>query len=63
VQTIISVSPLFLNVPTMQQPEAYIGSAAQLFDADGRVRNEATRDFLVTFMKAFAAWVEKNSLR
>ena len=54
-------SLVFLDVPTMQQPEAYIGGAAQLFDADGKIINEATREFLVKFINAFAAWVAKNS--
>jgi chromate reductase len=54
-------SLVFLDVPTMQQPEAYIGGAAQLFDADGKITNEATREFLVKFINAFAAWVAKNS--
>jgi len=54
-------SLVFLDVPTMQQPEAYIGGAAQLFDANGKITNEATREFLVKFINAFAAWVAKNS--
>lgn len=54
-------SLVFLDVPTMQQPEAYIGGAAQLFDAGGNITNEATREFLVKFMDAFAVWVAKNS--
>lgn len=54
-------SLVFLDIPTMQQPEAYIGGAAQLFDADGTITNEATRGFLTTFMTTFAAWVERNS--
>ena len=54
-------SLVFLNVPTMQQPEAYIGGAAQLFDANGNITNENTREFLRSFMEAFAAWVAKNS--
>ena len=54
-------SLVFLDVPAMQQPEAYIGGAAQLFDANGKIANEATREFLVEFMGAFATWVEKNS--
>jgi len=54
-------SLVFLDVPAMQQPEAYIGSAAQLFDADGHVTNETTREFLVKFLDAFAAWVIKQS--
>jgi len=54
-------SLVFLDVPAMQQPEAYIGGAAQLFDADGRITNETIREFLTKFMNAFAAWVAKNS--
>ena len=29
-----------LNVPTMQQPEVYIGNVATLFDANGVLNNE-----------------------
>ncbi|MGD0276264.1 MAG: NAD(P)H-dependent oxidoreductase [Syntrophales bacterium] len=47
-------SLVFLDVPTMQQPEAYIGGAAQLFDANGDITNETTREFLRRFMDAFA---------
>jgi chromate reductase len=54
-------SLVFLDVPAMQQPEAYIGGAAQLFDADGNITNENTRAFLIKFMDAFTAWVAKNS--
>jgi chromate reductase len=54
-------SLVFLDVPAMQQPEAYIGSAAQLFDGNGNITNEATRDFLMKFINAFSVWVLKNS--
>lgn len=53
-------SLVFLNVPAMQQPEAYIGGADKLFDADGKLANEGTRKFLEGFMKAYAAWIETN---
>ena len=53
-------SLVFLDVPTMQQPEAYIGGAAQLFDANGNITNDTTREFLRKYMGAFAAWVAKN---
>ncbi len=56
-------SLVFLDVPTMQQPEAYIGGASHLFDVDGKMTNEATREILVKFMNTFAAWVEKQSLK
>jgi chromate reductase len=52
-------SLVFLNVPALQQPEAYVGGAARLFDENGQLANDATREFLDAFMKAYAAWVEK----
>jgi chromate reductase len=52
-------SLVFLNVLTMQQPEAYVGGAAGLFDAEGEMINESTRGFLTKFMEAFAGWVER----
>jgi len=51
-------SLVFLNVPAMQQPEAYVGGAAALFDEAGTIANDGTRDFLAKFMQAFAAWIE-----
>ena len=53
-------SLVFLNMPVLQQPEAYVGGAGDMFDADGRVTKEATRAFLQKFVNAFAAWVERN---
>ena len=49
----------YLNVPTMAQPEAYIGSAETLFDDAGNITNESTKKFLSDFIQAFAQWVEK----
>jgi chromate reductase len=51
-------SLVFLNVPTLQQPEVYVGGAAQLFDAQGNVANEGTAKFLTGFLGTFAAWIE-----
>jgi chromate reductase len=51
-------SLVFLNVPVLQQPEAYIGGAADLFDADGRLTSERTRAYMRKFMAAFAAWID-----
>jgi chromate reductase len=52
-------SLVFLNMPTLQQPEVYIGGAAKMFDANGKLANADTRGFLSKFMNAFAAWIEK----
>lgn len=47
----------FVNVPTMAQPEAYIGEAANLFDDNGNLINDSTKGFLKSFMEAFETWV------
>ena len=52
---------VFLNVPTLQQPEAYIGGAADLFDGEGGLKKEDTRLFLRSFLDAFVVWVEANT--
>src|SRR5258705_11963664 len=49
-------SLVFLNVPTMQQPEAYLGHADKLFDEHGKLVNAGTGKFLRAFMEAFANW-------
>jgi len=54
-------SLVFLDMPTMQQPEAYIGGAAGLFDKSGGVIKEETAKFLKTIGEKFAAWVEKTA--
>lgn len=54
-------SLVFLNVPAMQQPEAYIGNAAKLFDSAGALVNAETEEFLRKFMLSFADWVNKNA--
>jgi chromate reductase len=53
-------SLVFLNMPALQQPEAYIGHVAELLDDNGQVKVEGTRTFLTDFMAAFATWIEKT---
>ena len=45
----------------MQQPEAYRGGAAKLFDESGNLTNESTKECLKKFMEAFAQWVATNA--
>ena len=56
-------SMVFLDVPMMAQPEAYIGNAKALFDDKGALSNDATREFLRKFLQAFARWIERNPAR
>ncbi|MCO7507094.1 MULTISPECIES: NADPH-dependent FMN reductase [Pseudomonas] len=52
-------SLVFLDVPCMQQPEAYVGGAATLFDEHGKL-SEKTRPFLQSFIDSYAAWVARH---
>ena len=53
-------SLVFLDMPTLQQPEAYIGGISAAFDANGNI-SEKTREFLSSIIQAYAVWVEKLS--
>jgi chromate reductase len=55
-------SLVFINVPAMQQPEAYIGNAADLFDEGGNFANDSVGEFAAKFMQAFAVWVATNTV-
>jgi chromate reductase len=50
---------VYVNLPVMQQPEAYIGEAAGLFDDDDSLNNEDSKRFFAMFMGAFAEWVAR----
>lgn len=49
----------FLNVLTLQQPEAYISHSSTLFDEQGKLTNESTRGFLTKLMGAYGDLVQK----
>lgn len=51
-------SLVFLNMPVMQQPEAYIGHASDLFDDKGLIAKDSTRQFVTKFLEAYEKWVE-----
>src|SRR5712691_13130250 len=53
-------SLVFLNVPAMPQPEAYIGGADKLFDASGALIDDSVRNFMLKFLTAFEEWIERN---
>jgi NAD(P)H-dependent FMN reductase len=50
---------VFLNMPVMQQPEAYIGTVGDLLDDKGDVTDKDTSAFLEKFMAAFADWMRR----
>lgn len=51
----------FLDMPTLQQPEAYIGGAGDLFDEAGGIKKPDTQAFVQKVLGAFAQWVEKTA--
>jgi chromate reductase len=53
-------SLVFLDMPTLQQPEVYIGNVAKLLDEQGNLTNDGTRDLLRKFSQAFEKWIEHN---
>jgi chromate reductase len=52
---------VFLDMPVMQQPEAYIGGADKLFGADGSITNPSTQEFMGKFLAAFEEWVGRHA--
>jgi len=52
-------SLMVLNMPTLQQPEAYLANSFQLFDGNGNL-NEGTTEFLQSFVDAFVDLISKH---
>lgn len=51
----------FLNMPTLNQPEAYIGNSGSVVNEKGEVAAESTAALLKSFLEAFTALIKKNS--
>jgi chromate reductase len=51
-------SLVFVDMPCLQQPEVYVANAAKVLDGD-RLIDDKLREFLGTFVDAFAAWVDR----
>lgn len=47
---------VFLNIPVMQQPEAYIGNVNKLLNEDGTLV-EGTEKFLKSFITEYEKWI------
>ena len=56
-------SMVFLDMPCLQQPEMYIANASKLFDKDGKITVDSTRELFGKFGQAFAGWIETNRPR
>lgn len=47
------------DMPVMSGPEAYVGGADKLFDAQGHIQVDSTRKFVEGFLQAFETWVRR----
>lgn len=56
-QSQLRQSFVFTNTPVLPQPEVLVSRAHERFDADGRLTDERTRQFLERFLDAFATWI------
>ena len=55
----IRQAAVFLNMPVMQQPEAYLGHVNdESFDADGCLKEGSLKDLVSVLAHAFSGWVE-----
>ena len=52
-------SLVFLNMPILQQPEAYVGNIGKLFGPVGDILEDGTKTFFKSFIDAFAALIER----
>ncbi len=48
-----------LNVPVMQQPEVYLSKISEVFDENGKIKNEKTIEFLQKAVTAYIDWFNK----
>lgn len=62
-QTQLRQAFVFTNTYAMLQPEILVARAQDKFDRDGRLTDEATRQYLSRFLAQFAAWIGQFARR
>ncbi|MCY9806419.1 NAD(P)H-dependent oxidoreductase [Lentilactobacillus senioris] len=53
-------SLVFLNMPVVQQPEAYIGGVTNILDANGEVTEQRELDYFKSIADTFVDLINKN---
>ncbi|HEY1836818.1 MAG: NAD(P)H-dependent oxidoreductase [Rhizomicrobium sp.] len=54
-------SLVFLDMPVLQQPEAYIAGSNKLVNDKGEIEDTSKREYLQKILHAFAGWIEKTA--
>jgi chromate reductase len=52
-------SLVFLDMPVLQQPEAYIAGSNKLVNDKGEIEDASKREYLQKILHAFVGWIEK----
>jgi chromate reductase len=52
-------SLVFLDMPVLQQPEAYIAGSNKLVNDKGEIEDQAKREYFQKILGAFTGWIEK----
>jgi chromate reductase len=53
-------SLVYLDMPTLQQPELYVARVESLLDSSGRIANTDTKELGTKFLAAFESWIRRN---
>lgn len=56
-------SLVFLDMPVLQQPEAYVGGIEHLIGAGGEITRPDTRVFLSQFLEQFERWIRQQLVK
>jgi chromate reductase len=51
---------VFLDMPVLQQPEAYIGNVAKLLGPNGEISDDKSREFCTLLLQKFEAWIQRQ---
>lgn len=52
-------SLVYLNMPTLAQPEAYLGGIDKAVDENGQFTKDETRKFCLSFLSEFERWINR----
>jgi chromate reductase, NAD(P)H dehydrogenase (quinone) len=52
---------MFLNMPTLTQPEMYLSHSADMLDSDGQPASDSVANLLDGFLQEFECWVVKHA--
>ncbi len=58
-QLALRQSFVFTDTPVLLRPEVFVNRAVERFDADGKLTDEKTREFVARLLEALATWAAR----